>query len=217
MSTRIRLGALALAVAGVLFILYPVVRPWHDETTVDGATASMGSNAWVASHFFAILGFILVPLGLLAVWGALRRTETERLALIATVVSWIGAGLTLPYYGAEDFGLHAIAIKRVGGLLDVVDAIRYQPVAITIFGVGLVALGVGAILAAAAIWGSGVLPRYSGVLFAVGFALYLPQFFAPPAGRIAHGVLTGIGLAWLAISLWRVEPRHSALMGRPPT
>ena len=25
------------------------------------------------------------------------------------MTTWIGAGLTLPYYGAEDFGLHAIA------------------------------------------------------------------------------------------------------------
>ena len=56
--SRVRLGALALAVAGALFILYPAVRPWHDESTVDGATASMSSPAWVAAHFFAMLGFI---------------------------------------------------------------------------------------------------------------------------------------------------------------
>ena len=31
---RTRLGTLALAVAGVLFLLYPAVRPWHDESTV---------------------------------------------------------------------------------------------------------------------------------------------------------------------------------------
>ena len=36
--TRTRLGAIALALAGVLFILYPAVRPWRDESTVTGAT-----------------------------------------------------------------------------------------------------------------------------------------------------------------------------------
>jgi hypothetical protein len=60
---RNRLGAAALAVAG---LLYPAFRPWHDEDTVGGALASMGSNAWFASHLFAIIGLILVPFGLLA-------------------------------------------------------------------------------------------------------------------------------------------------------
>lgn len=205
--SRNRAGAVSLATAGVLFVLYPAIRPWHDESTVSGATASMSSTAWVAAHFFAMLGFILVPLGLLAVRGALTRARSASLALTAAVVTWIGAGLTLPYYGAEDFGLHAIAGKHPGNLLDLIKAIRYQPVAITIFGAGLLMLGTGALLAAAAIWRSGVLPRYSGIVFAAGFALFLPQFYLPAAARIAHGVLTGIGLAVLAVSLWRVRAR----------
>jgi hypothetical protein len=61
---RIRLGAAALAIAGVLFALYPATRPWHDESTMEGATAAMSSGWWVAAHLFAMVGFILVPLGL---------------------------------------------------------------------------------------------------------------------------------------------------------
>ena len=49
---------IAFLVAGVLFLLYPVTRPWHDETTAAGARESMASSAWVAAHFFAMLGFI---------------------------------------------------------------------------------------------------------------------------------------------------------------
>jgi hypothetical protein len=207
--SRNQLGAVALAAAGVLFVLYPVIRPWHDESTIAGATASMSSPAWVAAHFFAMLGFILLPLGLLALRDALAGTRSASLALTAAVVTWIGAGLTLPYYGAEDFGLHAIASRHVGHLLDVVSAIRYQPLAITIFGTGLAALGIGAILAAVAVWRSGVLPRYSAVVFAVSLALFLPQFFSSPAVRIAHGVLTGIGLVLLAASLWRARAREA--------
>src|ERR687888_2550986 len=122
---RTRFGALALAVAGVLFILYPAVRPWQDEATVAGAIKAMSSGAWVAAHLFAMVGFILVALGLLGLWNALRRTRAERLALGAVVTTWIGVGLTLPYYGAEDFGLNAIARKAAEGqrfdLLDLVD------------------------------------------------------------------------------------------------
>src|ERR1700704_5247161 len=97
---RIRLGAAALAIAGVLFVLYPGTRPWQDESTVEGATAAMSSGWGGASHLFAI---------------------------VAIVISWFGGGLTLPYYGAEDFGLSAIAAKAAAGqrldLLDLVNAI----------------------------------------------------------------------------------------------
>jgi len=70
-ATRIRAGAIALAAAGLLFFAYPALRPWHDEGTVAGATASMSSTAWVTAHFFAMLGFILVPLGC---WPCARRS-----------------------------------------------------------------------------------------------------------------------------------------------
>jgi hypothetical protein len=206
---RVRLGAAALAVAGVLFILYPAVRPWKDESTVDGATQAMSSGAWVAAHLFAMIGFILLPLGLLALRRAVSRTPAKPLALAAVVISWIGAGLTLPYYGAEDFSLHAIASRSADGqplnLLDLVDAIRFGPVAATTFAVGLLSLGVAAILAAVAIWRSGALPRYSGILFALGFALFIPQFYSPPAVRIAHGLLVAVGLVWVALAVWNAK------------
>jgi hypothetical protein len=207
--TRTRFGALALAAAGVLFILYPAVRPWEDESTVSGATKAMSSGAWVAAHLFAMLGFILVAFGLLGVWNAVSRTRAERLAFAAVVTGWIGVGLTLPYYGAEDFGLNAIAGKAAEGqvldLLGLVDAVRFSPVPITTFGLGLLLLAAGAVLAAVAIWRSGVLPQPSGILFGVGFALFLPQFFAPPAVRIAHGVLVAAGSIWVALALWRAS------------
>jgi hypothetical protein len=156
-----------------------------------------------------MVGFILVALGLLAVWNAVSATRAERLALAAVVTGWIGVGLTLPYYGAEDFGLNAIARKAAEGqvldLLGLVDAVRFSAVPATTFALGLLLLGVGAVLAAVAIWRSGVLPRSSGILFAAGFVLFLPQFFTPPAVRIAHGVLVAAGSIWVALALWRAK------------
>jgi hypothetical protein len=211
-ATRIRAGAAALAAAGVLFLAYPALRPWHDEGTVAGATASMSSTAWVAAHFFAMLAFILVPLGLLALRAALASTRTEPLALTTAVLAWIGSGLVLPYYGAEDFGLHAIAgaAGPKAGLLSLVHAVRYQPLAVTIFGMGLLLLAAGAIMAAIAVWRSHVLPRASAILFAAGMALFLPQFFGPAAVRIAHGILLAAGLLILAAALWASADRPRA-------
>jgi hypothetical protein len=45
----------------------------------------------------------------------------------------------------------------------------------------------------------------SGVLFAAGFALFLPQFYLPAGGRIAHGVLLAAGCVWLAVALTRTR------------
>ncbi len=213
-ATRTRLAAVALVAAGVLFFLYGAFRPWHDESTVEGATASMSSGAWVASHLFAIICYILVPLGLFGLRGVVQRTRAERVAFAAAVTSWIGAGLTIAYYGAEDFALHTIAQRSAEGpqldLLAMVEAIRLGPAAATTFVLGLLLLGVGAVLAAVAVWRSGVLPRFSGILFAIGFAVLLPQFFLPAAARIGHGVLVGIGLAWMGIATWRAKPVDAA-------
>jgi hypothetical protein len=212
MTVRIKLGAGALVFAGLMFLLYPAVRPWHDESTVAGARTSMSSNAWVAAHFFGMLGFIAVPLGLLALHGVLN----SRLSFWTLITAWIGAGLTLPYYGAEDFGLHALARSQTPDLLDVIDRVRYQPVAVTIFGLGLVLLAVAGVLAALAVWRSGVLQPAAGVLFAVGFVLFLPQFYLPAGARIAHGVIVAAGCTWLAITLWRSSARTAADPVRAP-
>jgi hypothetical protein len=194
----------ALVLAGVLFLLYPVLRPWTDETTSAGAFEAMSSGAWVVSHFLAMVGFVLVPLALLGL--------RDVVGLTAVGVMWVGAGLTLPYYGAEDFGLHAAATEGGGDLLAVADAVRYNPVAVTGFGVGLVLLAVGSVLVARAVWrGVDGVHKYSAVAFAGGFVLFLPQFFAPAPVRIAHGVLMLVGLVWMAFA---VAPRVAPATAR---
>jgi len=205
-----RLGAAALVLAGALFVAYPAVRPWHDETTAAGALASLGSGAWVASHLFAILGFVLLPVGLLALRDAVRDTPAGRIAGVALLAAWVGIGLTLPYYGAEDFGLHAMARRVAAGesfdLVAMADEFRFAPVAATTFALGLITLGVAAVLVAVAVWRSGTLARSGGIAFAVAFGLFVPQFYTPAAVRIGHGVLVAVGCVWLAATLWRASP-----------
>ncbi|MEU4804854.1 hypothetical protein [Actinosynnema sp. NPDC023587] len=182
---RLRAGAFGLA--GVFFLLYPVLRPYSDEKTVQGL-AAMGTTAWITSHLFAVAGFILVAAAL-----PVRR---------AALVTAIGAGLTLPYYGAEVFGLHAIGSRAARdpdpALLEMVDAVRYHPAAITMFAVGLLLLGAGAIMAATEL-------KTLAIPYAVAFALFLPQFFTPPAARMAHGALMLVGCALVGWKLLRAK------------
>jgi hypothetical protein len=204
-TPRIRLAAVSLAVAGVLFVLYPAIRPFSDEVSLQGAQA-FASSAWIAAHMLAMVAFVLVELGLLGLYLALQATAAERPAYWALVVSLLGIGLTLPFYGGEAFGLHAIGQEAVkeqnAALVSLAGVVRSGP-ALVMFGVGLLLLALGAIIAAIAIWRSGALPRWSGVPFALGFALYIPQFFGTQPLRVAHGILVAIGCLWIAVSLWR--------------
>ncbi|HKW19979.1 MAG TPA: hypothetical protein VJO13_01285, partial [Ktedonobacterales bacterium] len=198
-TARVRLGATALVVAGILFVLYPAIRPFSDETSLSGATA-FASSEWLLAHMLGMLGFTLIGLGMLGLYFALRETRSERLAFRALVVGWLGIGLTLPYYGGEAFGLHAIGQEALrqhnATLVGLADVVRGGPQEV-MFGVGLLLLGVSAIMVAIAIWKSGVLPRWSGVPFALAFALYIPQFFGNQPIRVAHGLLVAIGCLWI--------------------
>ncbi|HEX6477526.1 MAG TPA: hypothetical protein VF043_01680 [Ktedonobacteraceae bacterium] len=200
-----RLGALSLVLAGILFVLYPALRPFSNEASLQGAQA-FASPFWILAHMLAIGGFILLALSLLGVSSVLRQTPVRRLMSVALVITWIGVGLTLPYYGAEIFALHAIGQEAVRqqsvALLPLVNAVRYGP-AIFDFAAGLLGLSVGSILVAIAVGRSGILSRWSGSIFALAFALYIPQFFGNQPIRVAHGVLVALGCLWLAWSLGR--------------
>ncbi|MDI9897522.1 hypothetical protein QM797_22610 [Rhodococcus sp. IEGM 1381] len=164
---------------GLMFALYPAVRPYSDEVGSAGAEA-FASPSWVLAHTFAMLGFI--ALGLAVLIGG-RRSDP------AVVTTWIGVGLVLPYYGAETFALHALGVDAAAnsnpGLIDLADPIRYSLVQSTMFALGLVSIAVGLVLFA-------LRNRYAMVL-AAGFVLFLPQFYTPPAVRIAHGILIAVG------------------------
>lgn len=205
-----RLTSAAFAAGGVLFLIYPAVRPSGDDA------GAMASGAWVGGHLAAMIGFILTGLAVLA----LHQVLGDRLSLRAAVVTWVGAGLTLPYYGAEDFGLNVIARRSLRdhapALMELAEEFRYGPVAMTMFAAGLALLGVGAVMAAVAVWRSGALARWSGVPFAAGFALFIPQFFGPYSLRIAHGALIAVGGLWLAVELWRARSTAPSSPTRGP-
>lgn len=164
---------------GLMFALYPALRPYSDEVGSAGADA-FASSSWVLAHTFAMLGFI--ALGLAVLFGG-RRSDP------AVVTTWIGVGLVLPYYGAETFALHALGVDAAANsnpdLIELADPIRYSPVQSVMFGLGLVSIAVGLVIFA-------LRNRYAMVL-AAGFILFLPQFYAPPALRIAHGLLIAVG------------------------
>jgi hypothetical protein len=178
--------------AGLAFALYPALRPYGDERSLAGL-AALGSTRWLVAHLLGMLGFALLPVAL----GSLGRPGPAR------ALAYVGAVCVLPYYGGEAFGLHAVGRYATAtadpALLSVVDGFRYQPLAITLFGVGLLAIATAGVLAWFATAGSGRRWRVAVGVLAVALVLYLPQFFAPAPLRVAHGVLLGLGCWAVAV------------------
>lgn len=185
-------GVLA-AVGGVLLAAFPFLRPWGDK--VGGARAAdvivaFASPMWVAAHVVGMVGFVLLAAAALA-----RGRGGARWWLAGGVV------LILPFFGAETFGLHAIATEvRQGTVAQeaaimAADAIRGGTVQMIMFGIGLLAIAVGGVL----------LARHNRAAIVLAFALvtYLPQFFFGPEVRMVHGAILLVGASWWAWALVR--------------
>lgn len=189
--------SVAFALSGVGFLSFVLLRPWGDKTGDPArAAAAFADPAWVLAHSLGMAAWVAFAAALVLTGGA----RTAGLA-------GLGVAALLPFYGAEAFGVHALATTvsdpRVVG--SGVEALRGDPIASTAFGVGLLLTAVAAMLAARAA-GGGRGQRAVRWIAAAGIATYLPQFFAPPGVRIAHGVV--LGLALIALALIAVAARR---------
>jgi hypothetical protein len=202
------LTAGALILSGICFTLFPVIRPFFDETTLKGA-AEFASVRWVLAHSFGMWGFILLCIGILGVYVRLRDTEVERRTFLVLVLSWIGAGLVLPFFGAEAFSLQVIgrtAFEQENvTIIRMVNSVRFGP-GIYYVGIGLLSLAVASVIFATAIWKSRVLAKWSGVPLAVALVVYIPQLQGAPVFqpiRIIVGLLILAGSTWIAVGMMR--------------
>ncbi len=201
---KFRLGAGSLAISALLLAMFPLVRPFADRSrnpleVVD----AFASSSWVLAHILGGLGFVLLPVGLFGLYTFLQGSQVERRASQGLILSWIGIGLILPtVLGTEAFGLRAIGQAAVQqkntDLLAIANAVRFGPQRIFFF-LGLLLLALGAVLIAVAVWKSGAVPRWSGILFAIGLALFFPLF--PQVIRVVDGLLIGVGGTWIALSI----------------
>lgn len=187
-----RSAVVLLVATGIFFAAYSVLRPYSSEIGLAAADA-FASPLWVAAHVSAMIGFVALALAVRSL-GAGAGAE---------VAIWVGAGLVLPYYGAETFALNVLGSQAQNSgdysLMELAEPIRYGPTQTVMFGAGLLAIAVGAIVLARG------LGTWQAWVFAAGFVVFLPQFFAPPCVRIAHGLLILVGAVALAASTYRQE------------
>lgn len=199
-----RFSILPFVISGTAFVLYPMIRPFSDETSMQGA-AAFASVEWMVSHILGMIAFTFLPLGFLEIFKTLEKGSLTSSAYNAVILSIIGIGFTLPYYGGETFGLHAIgheALRQQSENLVSLEAIVRSGPGLIMFIIGLVLLGVSSIVIARTLWKSGKHLKWSGVPLAAGMILYLPQFLANQPFRVAHGLLVGFGCFLIA---WKIN------------
>jgi hypothetical protein len=208
--TTVRWTRVAFVAAGLTFLLFPLLRPWPDETvaTAELATA-FASDRWVVAHLCGILGLALLAPAFLGLRTVLAQAGVGA-ATWALVTAWTGAGLAALYFGAEIFGIRTIAeaALRDGdlGLLADIEVLRMQPWAVTLFAAGLLLIAASGVLVAVALWRAGGRLRWAGIPLAIGLVLVLPQFFGGPELRITHGFLVAAGCVLVAV----VTPSRTA-------
>ena len=199
---------MALALSALLFAAFPLVRPFFSldprspEASLAAASPVVTSAPWVVAHYLAMLAFVLLLFGTLTLYAHLRGGPAEPRA--ARTLAWSLAGITLvmPMLGFE---IHVFPIigrlylARTAGIAPFVS-LTYLGPAMVVFLLGLVFLAIGVVYFAVAIWRDGSLPRWAGVLFAIGLALWFPPF--PRALRVIDGFLIGLGGLWLASRMW---------------
>src|SRR6266567_4451279 len=119
---RIRLGALGLGLSALLLMVFPLARPFFrmdifaPEETMAAASPAFASVAWMLSHYLAMLGFVLLLGGMLALYAFHAGPETEPRAFRGLLWGIMGVALILPAFGVEAFTMPAIGKLHLDGV-----------------------------------------------------------------------------------------------------
>ncbi|MDO5629456.1 MAG: hypothetical protein Q4G43_14160 [Mobilicoccus sp.] len=191
---------------GVFMALYLVLRPGGDASGDPTAIAqAFASPWWVASHLAGMVA--LASAARLAV--RVHDLYPDRTTAAARWTGLAGLAGVLPYYGAETYALHIFGARFLDGdatALDVAQAVRDQPVALWLFGLGLILLAASAAAWATALTRTGAVPPHAIWPLAACLVLVLPQFFLPPLWRSAFGLATLAAALVLTAAILRRRP-----------
>src|SRR5438105_15027254 len=113
---------LGLRLLAVLLMVFTLVRPFIRthifalEETMVAASPAFTSVAWMLSHYLAMLGFVLLLGGMLALYAFHAGPETEPRAFRGLLWGIMGVALILPAFGVEAFTMPAIGRLHLDGV-----------------------------------------------------------------------------------------------------
>ena len=208
----IRVGLLALPLYGLL-IAYSTLKPQPDQVAdPEGWARFVSSTSYLVGHVLGnVLGTALVIFGTFALGALLATSRAPRLGLWGMVLSITGYLLfTIPGV-ISSFATPPIGAAYLAGNREVMS-LEFSPTLTLITLLALLLAVIGNGLLRVAIWRSGILPRWAGVIWAaatlvfyvLGFALGMATTGASlPTQPIGAALLAiaGAGIAWAGYRL----------------
>jgi hypothetical protein len=184
------------------------------NTQLEAWARFVTTDQYVLGHVLgSILGLVFAIFGVFALGAYLATSRAGRLALVAVVMTVLGAALFLPLQGVATFSAPEEGQAVLAGLEEFValpDIFANTVMGLTGFAV-IVLSFVGNILLGVAVWRSGVLPRWAGALWAAAHVLmYLSLVYGQTIGPASTpptvpfgAAIVAISGAWMAFSVLR--------------
>jgi hypothetical protein len=218
----IRVGLFALPVYGLL-VAYSTWKPQPDQVSdPEGWARFVSSSSYLVEHLIGnVLGTALVIFGTIALGAFLAASRAPRLALWGMVLSITSYVLFTVPGVISTFATPAIGAAYLAGNRDAM-ALEFSPILTMIVVVALLLAVIGNGLLSVAIWRSGSLPRWAGVIWAaatlifyvLGAALGMAATGASLPTQPIGGVLMAISGAWIAWAAVRQRETSGAIPDR---
>jgi hypothetical protein len=191
---------MALMAAGVLTVVATPLHPSRETV----ATIIASETGLIAAHVLYTLAWLLVLLGLPGLYAS-QRSRLGRLGLAGFLVAFSGTYLIAV---TGNFGFLAPVLAKEAPAVIESGLSQYLPVVIT-NGLAAIAFVIGYIILGIAMARTSTLPRWSGVLVAVGAPAHLLGFgisvlvstVAWPVA-ILGSLSLAAGLAWSGYRMW---------------
>ena len=204
----------ALIAAAVLMVVATLLHPSRETAT----TIVASEPRLVAAHVAYTVAWLLVLLGLPGLYAA-QRGQMGPLGLVGFLTAFAGTYLIAV---SGNFGFLAPVLARQSpAVLDSIN--QYVPVVI-INGLAAILFMIGYVLFGVAMIRTAALPRWSGVLVALGAPAHLlgfgiAQLVSTAAWPIAilGSVSLGAGLAWPGYRLWRAPTASDVVVSDKST
>jgi hypothetical protein len=216
----IRVGLLALPIYGLL-TAWATLDPQPDQVKHTEEWARfVGSTSYLVDHIFgAIGGSVLAILGVFALGAYLIRSRAGNLGLAAMVITVVGQGLALTIGGVTAFATNAIGRAYLAGIKDVMR-VEFASEMTATLGLAILLLFVGNVLLGVAVWRSGTLPKWAGVIwvasalmfYALGAVAGMLTTGASLPTQPVGGLLIAISGGWIAWSVLR-RPSSAQAVG----
>jgi hypothetical protein len=206
-SNRLTLGALALIVAGVAQLPTGILRAGVPSDPARNLEFALGANSFAYRLGMALTDVSLAffVLGLFALYAYLSRGRAERLAFVGLVMTVGFLVLFLPLIGFAAYVVPAIgALAELGHveMIQVMDQTFVEPF-IPIPFLGSILWGIGCIPLGLAIWRSGRLWRWSGLLFMLFGVISIPATLDVQILQLIGSVLLGLAQLTVGVALFR--------------